>query len=220
MDLIKYQLLLIMAILFLSCQKNKNIERIHNISVLDYHNFENDNISISQLQDLYQIESFYNKNHFEVADNKDLKNNLVVMVEGDLFNILFERCFLKNHKENDLEMNVLQQTSKLYYVGKTKQSKSFYSQMFLLKITDEDETFYMDKMIMLNSKGSLLLSVITLSDYICSESCIGRKSERKGNNVFKTEMKSYSSDVIVPYGIDEEYYASFKLSDNGYIKPL
>ncbi|MCR8667507.1 hypothetical protein NO995_07435 [Aestuariibaculum sp. M13] len=198
---------------------SKKIEKIQNVNVLEYHNFyeyENKNV-IDQIKILYSSGKEFNKiDDFQV---RDLKNQNI-LINGDLFDLVFEKCFLKYYNDDKLYMSTLKETSQLYYIGKLDQSTFFYTQFFLLKITDKKKTFLIEKLIMLNSNYNSLTALINLSDNRCfDEGCESRISRRISTNKFIIEFSPYSADLIneSPWSTEEVFYTYFNFTKDGYL---
>lgn len=204
--------LFILILVLYSCQKENN--RIQSNETLDYHNFINDpKVEISQIEGLYKMDFIFDKLYFNVT--KDSSFKLKYEAKGDLFNVIFDKCFLKYYNDDDLDMSDFKKTTKIHYLGKFQESKLFRSQIFLLKTLDPIGNFYLDELIILNSKNNFVLSIATLSENFCSEECIGKISNRKRNNIYKIETTSY---IIDPDKYTEDYFTFFKFNNDGYVE--
>lgn len=206
---------LLILLLFISCHKGDN--RIQSNETLDYHNFIHESeAKISQIENLYKIDLIFDIHNFNVTNDSLFR--LDYIVKGDLFNVIFDKSFLKRYDNDHLNMSVIKNTSKLYYLGKFKESIYFQSQIFLLKITDANNTFYLNRLIILNSKNNTLLSSAILSENLCSEECVGKNSKKIKKNIYSIETITYSTYTANPLEDTEAYFTLFKINKDGYVE--
>jgi len=201
-----------LILLLFGCQ---NKDRTYVSEILTYSNYDKTSIKNTQIQDLYKLNFYYPKNKFEITDNFIFNSNYPIT--GDLFDYVLENNFSED--KNNQYWNYYKKRSSVYYLGKIKSNTSIKSQIFLLKYNDPDDDFFIDKLILINSIKSSILSDIVLSYLFTSEFCM-INSTHKNKNIFLVETRPCDRDDFDSLEEKQTLYATFKINNNGYIEEL
>jgi hypothetical protein len=201
-----------LILLLFGCQDK---DRTYVSELLTYSNYDTINVINTQIQDLYKLNFYYPKNKFEITDNFIFNSNYPIT--GDLFDYVLENNFSED--KNDQYWNYHKKRSSVYYLGKIKSNTTIKSQIFLLKYNDPDDDFFIDKLILINSIKSSILSDIVLSYLFTSEFCM-INSTQKNKNIFLVETRPCDRDDFDSLEEKQTLYATFKINNNGYIEEL